>query len=233
MSYMKTKLTLTFFLLIGSFIISAQDNCSKFYPMTQGTAMEYTNYNKKGKVEGVSSFVVSEVNTNGGTTNATMAIKLKDEKGKEIYTSDYKLSCTGNMVTLDYESILPSDMMKQYGDMDIEISGNDIEIPNDLSVGQNLADANVTMKINMGAMNMNMAVDMLNRKVEKKESVTTPAGTYDCFVLYSENHSKVMMANQVYPSRVWLAEGVGMVKQETYKKNGDLMSSTALTAYTK
>ena len=228
---MKTKSLLVLFFIIGIISLTAQDNCSKFYPMTEGVSMEYTNYNKKGKVEGISSYQITETNTEGNTTNATMAIILKDEKGKEIYNTDYKLSCTGNMVTLDYESLLSSDMMKQYGEMDIEISGNDIEIPNDLSVGQNLNDANVTMKIGMGGINMNIAVDMLNRKVEKKESVTTPAGTYDCYVVYSENQSKMMMANQVYPSRVWLAEGVGMVKQETYKKNGDLMSSTILTAF--
>ncbi|MEH6761882.1 MAG: hypothetical protein V7687_12020 [Maribacter arcticus] len=228
---MKTKSLLVLFFLIGIISLTAQDNCSKFYPMTEGVSMEYTNYNKKGKVEGISSYKVTETNTVDNTTNATMAINLKDEKGKEIYSTDYKLSCTGNMVTLDYESLLPSDMMNQYGDMDIEISGNDIEIPNDLRVGQNLNDANVTMKIGMSGINMNIAVDMLNRKVEKKESVTTPTGTYDCYVVYSENQSKMMMANQVYPSRVWLAEGVGMVKQETYKKNGDLMSSTLLTAY--
>ena len=228
---MKTKSLLVVFFLIGIISLTAQDNCSKFYPMTEGVSMEYTNYNKKGKVEGISSYQITETNTEGNTTNATMAIILKDEKGKEIYNTDYKLSCTGNMVTLDYESLLSSDMMKQYGEMDIEISGNDIEIPNDLSVGQNLNDANVTMKIGMGGINMNIAVDMLNRKVEKKESVTTPAGTYDCYIVYSENQSKMMMANQVYPSRVWLAEGVGMVKQETYKKNGDLMSSTILTAF--
>jgi hypothetical protein len=228
---MKTKSLLVLFFLIGIISLTAIDNCSKFYPMTEGVSMEYTNYNKKGKVEGISSYKVTETNTVGNTTNATMAINLKDEKGKEIYSTDYKLSCTGNMVTLDYESLLPSDMMNQYGDMDIEISGNDIEIPNDLRVGQNLNDANVTMKIGMSGINMNIAVDMLNRKVEKKESVTTPAGTYDCYVVYSENQSKMMMANQVYPSRVWLAEGLGMVKQETYKKNGDLMSSTLLTAY--
>ncbi|MEH6770637.1 hypothetical protein [Maribacter arcticus] len=228
---MKTKSLFVLFFLIGIISLTAQDNCSKFYPMTEGVSMEYTNYNKKGKVEGISSYKVTEINTVDNTTNATMAINLKDEKGKEIYSTDYKLSCTGNMVTLDYESLLPSDMMNQYGDMDIEISGNDIEIPNDLRVGQNLNDANVTMKIGMSGINMNIAVDMLNRKVEKKESVTTPTGTYDCYVVYSENQSKMMMANQVYPSRVWLAEGVGMVKQETYKKNGDLMSSTLLTAY--
>jgi len=230
---MKTNSLLVFFFLIGIISLTAQDNCSKFYPMIEGVTMEYTNYNKKGKVEGVSSYLVIKADTDGNITNATMSINLKDQKGKDIYNTDYKLTCSGNMVTLDYESLLPSDMMKQYGNMDMEVSGNDIEIPNDLNVGQNLKDANVTMKIGMSGINMSLAVDMTNRKVEKKENVTTSAGTYDCFVIYSENRSKMMMVNQVYPSRVWLAEGVGMVKQETYKKNGDLMSSTMLTAHTK
>jgi len=228
---MKSNLILLLSLFICSSVINAQDNCSKFYPMNEGVSMEYTNYNKKGKVQGISLYKVVEVTNARGTTNATMAINMTDGKGKNAYSTDYNLTCTGNVVTLDYESLLPSDMMEQYGNMDIEISGNDIEIPNDLSVGQNLKDANVAMKISMSGINMNMAVDMRNRNVEKKESISTPAGTYECYVLYSENRSVMMMANQVYPSRVWLAEGVGMVKQETYKKNGDVMSSTLLTAY--
>lgn len=230
---MNSKLFSVLLFLIGTISITAQDNCSKFYPMNKGVSMEYTNYNKKGKVEGVSRYKVIEANHNGDTTTATMSINLKDDKGKDVYSTSYNLTCKDNMVTLDYESLLPTEMMEQYGDMDIEISGNDIEIPNSLSVGQNLKDANVAMKISMSGINMNMTVDMTNRKVEKKESVTTTAGTYDCFVLYSENRSKMMMANQVYPSRVWLAEGVGMVKQETYKKNGEVMSSTLLTAHSK
>ncbi|WP_282050712.1 hypothetical protein [Maribacter aquivivus] len=230
---MKIKLLNTLFFLIGIATVIAQDNCSTFYPMNEGVSMEYTNYNKKGKIEGVSNYKVIEANHSGDTTTATMSINLKDNKGKDIYNTSYNLTCSGNAVTLDYESLLPTEMMEQYGDMDIEISGNDIEIPNSLSVGQNLKDANVAMKISMSGINMNMTVDMTNRKVEKKESVTTTAGTYDCFVLYSENRSKMMMANQVYPSRVWLAESIGMVKQETYKKNGDVMSSTLLTAHSK
>ncbi|MEP2278990.1 hypothetical protein [Maribacter sp.] len=228
---MKIKSIIALLFLIGTISLYAQDNCSKFYPMNEGVSMEYTNYNKKGKVEGVSNYEVIEANHTSGNTTATMAIKLKDSKGKNIYSTSYNLTCNSNTVTLDYESLMPSEMMEQYGDMDIEISGNDIEIPNNLSIGQNLKDANVAMKVSMSGINMNMNVDMTNRKVEKKESVTTNAGTYDCYVLYSENRSKMMMVNQVYPSRVWLAEGVGMVKQETYKKNGDVMSSTLLTAY--
>lgn len=225
------KIIISAVLLITTIVLPAQDNCSSFYPMNQGNTMQYSNYDKKGKVEGISTFKVIEVTNSGDTTNAVMAISYKDKKGKEVYTTDYKLSCTGHMVTLDYESLLPSEMMKQYGDMDFEITGNDIEIPNKLEVGKLLKDANVHMKINMGGMSMNVAIDITNRKVEKMENVTTAAGTFDCYVIYSDNQSKMMMAKQNYPSRVWLAKGVGMIKQETYKKNGDVMSSTLLTSF--
>jgi len=41
----------------------------------------------------------------------------------------------------------------------------------------------------------------------------------------------MMMANQTFPSRLWLAEEVGMVKQESYNKKGKLMSNTILTKF--
>ncbi len=125
-------------------------------------------------------------------------------------------------------------MLAQMGDVEMDISGTDVEWPNNLSVGQELPDGNVSVKMKMGGMmNMNMNVETINRKVEKKESVTTPAGTFDCFVIYSETKSKMMMANQTFPSRVWLTEGVGMIKQESYNKNGNLMASSILTQFSK
>jgi hypothetical protein len=125
---------------------------------------------------------------------------------------------------------MSNQMLEQFEDMEMEISGTDIELPNDLELGQVLPDANIAMKMSMSGMNMTSTVDMVNRKVEKQETITTPAGTFDCYVIYSENESKMMMANQTFPSRLWLAEDVGMVKQESFNKNGKLMSSTVLTA---
>ncbi len=209
----------------------AQTACSRFYPMEEGTSFEYTNFNKKGKTEGVSSYEVKSVENSGGSTTATMAISLTDEKGKSIYETDYSFTCTGDKVTIDYESLIPKQMLDQFKDMEMEITGTDIELPNNLSVGQALQDANVQLSMSMSGINMNTTVDMINRKVEKKETVTTPAGTFECFVIYSDTESKMMMAKQSFPSRMWLAEGVGMVKQETYKKNGDLFSSTELTKF--
>ncbi len=219
------------FLLISTFI-TAQE-CSKYYPMIEGATFEYTNYNKKGKSQGVSKYQVTNVQTSGEVTNATMAIELIDEKGKEIYKTDYNFTCTGNMVTVDYKSLIPSSMFEQYEGMEMDISGTDLELPNDLNVGQQLSSANVSVKISMGGMNMNTTIDLINRKVEKKESVTTPAGTFDCYVIYSDNKMKAMMVNQTFPSRVWFSEGVGMIKQESFNQNGKSMGTTVLTKYSK
>jgi hypothetical protein len=226
----------TLLVLLSIFWMQAalsQANCSKYYPMIEGASFQYTNYNKKGKIEGKVSYKVIKVSAAGDNTSATMALQLKDEKGKEIYNTDYNFTCTGNMVTVDYESLVPTTMLEQYKDMEMEISGTDLELPNDLSVGQQLTDANVTMKISMGGINMNTTVDLINRKVEKQESVTTSAGTFECFVIYTDNKIKAMVAKQNFPSRIWFSEGVGMIKQESYNKNGKLIGSTQLTGFSK
>ncbi|EAR00625.1 hypothetical protein [Maribacter sp. HTCC2170] len=227
------KILFLFGIILLTTSFAAAQNCSKYYPMVEGATMQYTNYNKKGKTEGIATYLVSNVKTSGDVTAATMAIELRDEKGKEIYKTDYNFTCSGNMVTVDYKSLVPSSMFEQYEGMEMDISGTDLELPNDLSVGQALSDANVSIKISMSGINMNTTVDMINRKVEKKESVTTPAGTFDCYVIYSENKMKAMMVKQSFPSRVWFAEGVGMIKQESFNKNGKSMGTTVLTKYSK
>tara|TARA_R110002020_G_scaffold475959_1_gene714930 strand:+ start:5728 stop:6417 length:690 start_codon:yes stop_codon:yes gene_type:complete len=221
-----------FLALFGISIPYAQSSCSDYYALNEGVRFEYTNYDKKGKPEGTMDYVVTDVTDNGNETKASMAISVKDDKGEELYTSDYNFTCSGDVVKIDFESLVSSQMMQQYQDLEMDISGTDIELPNDLSVGQELPDANMAMKINMSGMNMNINVDMKNRKVEKKETVTTPAGTFDCFVIYSESETKMLM-KQTFPSRQWLAEGVGLVKQESYNKGGKLVGSMQLTQFSK
>lgn len=222
-----------FFLTMA--ICSAQNECSKFYPLEEGTSFQYTNYDKKGKTDGTMAYTISSVTDNGSSTTATLDLKYTDKKGKDIFESNYNMTCENGTVRIDYQSLFPTQMMQQYSEMDIEmdITGTDIELPNDLSVGQELADANVSVEMSMSGIKMNTTVDQTDRKVEKKESVTTAAGTYDCYLITESTISKTMGASFELESKLWLAEGVGMVKQESYKKNGDLISSTELTKFNK
>tara|TARA_R110000796_G_scaffold252571_1_gene387969 strand:+ start:11860 stop:12552 length:693 start_codon:yes stop_codon:yes gene_type:complete len=230
---MKNTLSAFIALLFLSTTLQAQLNCSKYYPLVEGTSFQYTMYDKKGKLDGTSDYKVTNVSSSGNETVAEMKINLTDHKGKEIMQSNYNITCNGSVVKIDFKSLMASQMLDQYKDMDVDLSGTDIELPNDLSVGQQLNEANVTMTVKMAGMNMKTIVNMINRKVEKKENLTTPAGTFECYVIYSENESQIMGMKKTFPSRLWLAEGVGMVKQESYKTNGDLMSTTELTKFDK
>ena len=232
---MNTKFLLYITLICICPSIFGQNNCSKYYPMEEGSTFQYTMYNKKDKVEGVTDYVVSEVSSSDGNTTATMEVTFTDDKGKNVLESDYKITCTGDGVKIDYESLFPSEMKKQYEGMGMEmdITGTDIQIPNNLSAGQNLEDANVNVSMDMGAMKMKINVETYDRKVEKTESVTTEAGTFDCYLITEKSKSKVMMSNMETSNKVWISEGVGMVKQETYGKNGKLMSRMELTKFSK
>ncbi|MCJ7468493.1 MAG: DUF3108 domain-containing protein, partial [Maribacter sp.] len=187
-----------------------------------------------GKTDGVADYTITSVENTGGTTSATMAMKYVDAKGKEIVNSDYKMTCTPDGINIDFNSLMPSQMMQQYQDMGMEmdISGTDIVLPNDLTVGEQLADANVSITMSMKGMNMSIVVDMVDRKVDAQENVTTPAGNFECYVISEVNKTQFMGVNQEMPAKLWLSEGVGMVKQETYKKNGDLMTRMELTKLT-
>lgn len=221
--------------MLAANFLNAQDDCSKYYPMVDGSSFEYTNYNKKGKIDGVTNYTVSSVTSLGAATKATLELKISDKKGKEVYELNYNFTCENNVVKVDYKSLFPAQMMQQYSKMDIEmdISGTDIELPNDLNVGEELADANVTINMNISGIKMEISVDQINRKVISKESVTTAAGTFDCMVITETTKSKTMGAKIELNSKLWLAEGVGMIKQETYKKNGDLISKTELSKFSK
>ncbi len=212
---------------------SAQSNCSKYYPMVEGASMTYTSFNRKGKEDSTVEYKVMEVQENGTETKAKMTMELKAKKGG-VFASDYELICKEDKVIIDFKSLMNQQMIGQFGGAEMDITGHDIELPNNLSVGQELADAYVNVSGSMGgAFKMNMKVEQINRKVEKKENVSTPAGTFDCYVIYSDTKSKMMVGTQTFSSRMWLAEDVGIVKQESYNQNGKLMGSMQLTAFSK
>ncbi|ULC59141.1 hypothetical protein MBM09_14690 [Flaviramulus sp. BrNp1-15] len=223
---MKTKIILLISIFFTSFSSISQDACKGYYPFKEGTKFEITNYNKKGKKEGVVHYEVTSVDNN----IATIKTIIYDAKEKEITTSSYQIKCEGNTISIDFKSMINPDMFKQYKDMEMDITGTNIELPNDLQVGQSLKDANMNMEINMGGIKMNMSIDMINRKVDNKESISTPAGTFNCFALSYDNEMKMGMKMQ-YKIKEWIAEGVGMVKSESYNKNGKLTGYSELTSF--
>ncbi|WP_203257806.1 TapB family protein [Hyunsoonleella ulvae] len=214
--------------LCVSFCATGQDACSVYYPHKKGTTFEITNYNKKGKKEGVVKYTISNVEGNTATIEAV----ILDEKDKEVTTTSYNIMCEGNSISIDFKSLISPEMLQQYKDMDIDVSGTNIELPNDLDIGKKLKNANMIMTINMGGMNMKMTMDIINRTVDAKENITTPAGSFDCYALSYDSEVKMGIKTS-FTIKEWIAEGVGVVKTESYNKKGKLMGYSELTSFSK
>ncbi|WP_027077636.1 TapB family protein [Maribacter antarcticus] len=80
--------------------------------MEEGVTFRYTMYNKKEKAEGVTDYIISEVSYDSSNISATFDLKFTDNKGVEIYNSDFKISCSDNSIKIDYDCLFPTQMMQ-------------------------------------------------------------------------------------------------------------------------
>lgn len=217
-----------FILLIATAGYIQAQNCKAYIPYEEGTKLEITNYDKKGKVTGKVNQEVTKVESSGNSTNFSMHQVITDEKGEESVETDMTFRCIDNVFYIDMNAFVNDQQMEAYENMDMEIEMDEIDIPANLKPGQRLKDGKITMKvISDSPISMNFTVSVVNRKVEAEEKVTTSAGTFDCIKISQDIVTKTGFSITIN-SVEWYAEGIGAVKSETYRK-GKLMGSSELT----
>lgn len=225
--HLKHSLTMVVILLSA---IGWAQNCSEYFPITPGTTYEITHYDKKNSIESVTH---NEVLSTSGN-KAEIHTVVKDNADSETLNATYEMLCENDGVTIDFNSLIGKQLASELKDkdVDVKIDGTNFYLPNKLEKGQTLPDTNMNMDIDAGSMAMNFKVSTINRKVTGKETITVPAGTFDCIIIESETTLKMLITKHTV-SKKWLAKGVGVVKTENYKKNGKLDSSEVLTAFNK
>jgi len=221
------KIVVVLFLVATTYNVWSQ-TCSKFYPFKKGIEFEMTNYNGKNKLESRVHYKILEITHNVNSEVANIENEMFDKKGTSIMKATYKLTCKDNIVSVDFSSLINSEILSKYKDLDIKLTGTDEVLPNNLSIGKTLPDANVVMTINKGPMNMKMEINITDRKVIAKEKLTTKAGTFNCFVVTYKNEFSMGIKQESY-AKQWLATGVGLVKQEQYNKKGKMLGYSELT----
>ena len=231
---MKSKsiiILFSFFLLTQS--ISAQ-NCKGYFPFETGTKVEMTQYDKKGKTTSVTQTSIEDITETDGQIEAKMTSRVLDKKGEELHTGAYNVACKENGFEIGIENMLNPAVLKSTYGMEVEITGDALVFPNDLSVGKELKDGSTEIVVRSSGMKiMTMTCQLTNRKVVLQESVTTAAGTFDCYKLEYDFNMELGFVKKKYKVSQWIAEGVGVVKDETYDKKGKLESSSELTKFEK
>ena len=217
-------------------ITTAKAQCNEYYVLQEGSEWEYETFNPKGKLSAKNQQKVIAFSTNSDGYVATVNSAMFDEKGKEVMKGDLEFKCDNGTMFLDMRNFISEEQLKAFSSYEMKVEATNLEVPSTLSPGEKLGDGSVTITATGAPFRMQLKVTITDRKVEAKESVTTPAGSFDCFKITS----KMTMENQmgvkitVQTSNIeWIAPKVGTVKSESYNnKNGKLASYTVLSKRT-
>ncbi len=215
--------------LLCSFVAQSQ-NCDSYYPVKEGTVLTQEQYSAKGKLTGKTEQTLSKVTNNGGVLTIDMQVKSFDEKGAELGNGAFSVTCDKGTIKVDMRSFLDTKAMEGFKDMTVDIQSNDIEIPAVLSPGLTLNDGSINVTVsNQGMKLMSILTKITNRKVEAKETITVGTVAYECYKISSIIQSKSMFMVET-KSVEWISKGVGVVRSESYDKNGKLLSYSILTS---
>ena len=208
----------------------AQDECEMFFPAKEGTIIEVKSYDHKDKLTGSTVQKILSVTEEGSNKTVEVAHESFDKKGEKLMDGEFAVRCEAGIFYLDMRNMLDAAALSAYENMDIEVDAVDMAFPADLKVGTDLPDANITVGISSGGMTMfSMTVLVTNRKIEAKENITTPAGTFECYKMSYDVETKMVM--KILAKAIqWFAEGIGVVRTENYNKKDKLQGYSVLTS---
>lgn len=231
MKYLKMR-SLLFFVVLMGIQLSLKAQCDAYFPFIENTSLTYTYFDKKGKFQSKSQQTIESVEQmSDGSLKAAISAKNMDKKGEEISEVSFDVFCKDDALEMDFSSIITPELQASMTNMEVSISGDNFRLPSDLKVGQEIPDISSDITADMNGFTViRIHIEQLNKKVEAKESITTDAGTFDCFrVSYDTNLKMIVRTKQHVVT--WYNKKVGLVKQEIYNKKDKLESSQVLSAY--
>lgn len=220
-------LTLAVFLSISLFAQKA------FFPAKAGTKLTYQTSDKKGRMTGQTKYTVKEITGSGDHFTIVYEVESLDDKGQRIYIDKITVKQEGDKMYFDMSNFLNKAAFQQNKEIPptIEVTGNNMEIPLIPIPGTSLPDANVTMSMKMGFINLKMTVNLTNRKVEALEDIAVKGGNFNAFKLTGDVSGTILGIKINTKGIDWYAYGVGLVKTESYDKKGDLKSILELVEF--
>lgn len=227
------KLIIVF--LFISFNSFAQQ-CSEALVMKKGTILEYTSFTKKGKEDGKSVFETLNVTKDGNQLIADIKATILDSKKKgNDFSVQHKAYCENGVFSIDMLRFFDTSKLKEYqngdNDIKIDIDGNVLRFPSEMEVGTTLNDGTITIKVGKEDITLvTITSNITNRKVTGKETITTPAGTFECNKVTFDFDTKIGILRVRGSAAEWYDKDKVVVKSESYNKKGKVISTSKLTA---
>lgn len=209
------KMVLTFTIVLSVVSTYAQD-CKNYYYLQNNKTVEMSIYDKKGDLNGRLVYTVSGVANTGNLTTANVQSEMFDKKGKTIAKGTSVMKCNGGMMMINMKMIMPAPQTEQFSQASVKAEDFYIEYPVNMTTGDQLKDATLTMDMDNNGLQQSLTMTISDRKVENKEKITTPAGTWDCYKISYKSKMSIKVMNVGVPVNMdgteWYSPGFGVVK---------------------
>ena len=221
--------------------VQIPESAADYMWFKKGTKFYYKSINTDPTKSAQSEFTVKNVYNQDNMVISDIEIKTSTNNMFVNDGADYvKFKCSQDSIYIDFSTELKKALLK----MNPALSVNDLAESGFLSVpvkmveGQALPDVSFSREsgLNDGVM---LATSLTKRKIEGKEKITTPAGTFDCVKITGTRNSSVTKQGVTKPSfettieSIWLTPKIGLVKQESYSTKGKLIAIEYLTLFKK
>jgi hypothetical protein len=217
------------FLFFALSVSLSGQKCAFYFPSETGKRLTYNMLDKKEKLIGMKYLEVAKKIEKDETTILLVNVKLKDKKERLVQETQHSYECENGVFYFDMKNFVASSYNESNENTNIMVQGSNLAYPNDMKVGDDLPDASVEVRIESQGMTLNeFSIFIENRKVEKKEEIETPAGTFNCYKITYTNMVEGIRTSET-KSISWLAEGIGYIKTENYSEKDKLLGSEVLT----
>jgi hypothetical protein len=212
--------------------LPAQDCGGAFYQLKPNASFTLTTYNAKGKPALSATHQYKSVDKTAGGVTARLDVEMFDDKDKSMGTNSYDLTCEKGAIKLNMREFAFMGAPAP-GNLDVQVSGDDLVLPATLQPGQDLGGAKFTLVGRLGEVKiMDRTFTVKDRKVEGQETIETPAGKFECYkISYLTDMEGMLGKVRTFKTVVWYAKGPGMVRNESYDDKGKMTGYTVLTKY--
>lgn len=209
------------YLLIISFCFSfymLNAQCNYITAIEEGKELVYELKNHKGKTLGYQAHQLEDRDGDTLFIRSTVYTKRK----KKDFDFSYIAQCKDDTLFTDGVMVINGELLKGHSGIKIMSKKNFLEIPSALEPDMTLNDANFTIITgSKGFLSINASgfkVEITDRQVVGEETITTPAGTFDCIKIRHESEFGFLISFKVV-NEVYYAPEIGTVKVMTYRKD--------------
>jgi hypothetical protein len=232
------KMLLAIVALLACHTMQAQYFCT-----TQGTELHYVNYDEAGQSLSNETVTVYNVVKNASGESAQYLAKIVTNKTKNntsytLYNWNYDGNVTTCQEDLMYGPYIKSDSdpakydskARQAMAEELKLKGdNSFTIKKHASAGESIPDRTYSLIFNM----LKNEINISGAAYMGEEKVSTTAGKLDCIKISYLKRTKIVLKTETVRVTEWYAEGIGLVKSESYNTKGEPDGKTILVKIVK